>query len=102
MWILFQVQEGHTCAQVSLAQSISLTDLYFLNPEIDANCTNLDLDEAYFVKAVGSITSYQTYTVTGYLLAFDWSDRSILYETMELNSPNERRIKNCQSCNRVD
>ncbi|CDM36061.1 unnamed protein product [Penicillium roqueforti FM164] len=56
----YSVQEGDTCAQVSLAQSMSLTDLYFL-----------DLDDAYCVKAVGSITSYPTYTVTGYLLAYD-------------------------------
>ncbi|KAJ5136402.1 hypothetical protein N7448_004956 [Penicillium atrosanguineum] len=64
----YTVQEGDDCAKVSLAQSISLTDFYFLNPEIDANYTNLQLDEAYCVKAVGSITSYPNYTVTGVLL----------------------------------
>lgn len=62
-----QVQEGDDCAKVSLANSISLNDFYFLNPEIDANCTNLALGEAYCVKAVGSITSYPNYTVTGVL-----------------------------------
>ncbi|CDM37952.1 hypothetical protein DTO013E5_10197 [Penicillium roqueforti] len=63
----YTVQKGDECAKVSLAHSISLTDFYFLNPEIDANCTNLLLDEAYCVKAVGSITSYANYTVTGVL-----------------------------------
>ncbi|KAJ6107455.1 hypothetical protein N7523_008778 [Penicillium sp. IBT 18751x] len=63
----YTVQEGDNCAKVSLAQSISLTDFYFLNPEIDTNCTNLQLDEAYCVKAVGSITNYPNYTVTGVL-----------------------------------
>jgi len=64
---LIQVQDGDDCARVSLAQSISLTDFYFLNPKIDENCTNLELGEAYCVKAVGSITSYPNYTLTGVL-----------------------------------
>ncbi|OGE53084.1 hypothetical protein PENARI_c008G07188 [Penicillium arizonense] len=55
---------GDEYTKVSLAHSISLTDFYFLNPEIDANYTNLLLNEAYYVKAVGSITSYANYTVT--------------------------------------
>ncbi|KAK4932066.1 hypothetical protein LTR66_015998 [Elasticomyces elasticus] len=63
----YTVQEGDTCAKVSIAQSISLSDFYFLNPEIDANCTNLELGEAYCVKPVGSLTSYANYTITGFL-----------------------------------
>ncbi|KAJ5964996.1 uncharacterized protein N7479_004872 [Penicillium vulpinum] len=63
----YTVQAGDTCAQLSIAQSISLPDFYFLNPEIDADCTNLQLDEAYCVKPVGSLTSYPNYTLTGYL-----------------------------------
>ncbi|KAB8227370.1 uncharacterized protein BDW43DRAFT_247217 [Aspergillus alliaceus] len=61
------VVEGDECGLVSLAQSISLTDFYFLNPEIDENCSNLQLGKAYCVKPVGSITSYPNYTVTGVL-----------------------------------
>ena len=38
-----------------------------MNPEIDANCTNLELGEAYCVKPVGSLTSYANYTITGFL-----------------------------------
>ncbi|CAG8067040.1 unnamed protein product [Penicillium salamii] len=63
----YTVRDGDECAKVSLSHSISLTDFYFLNPEIDANCTNLELDEAYCVKPVGSITSYPNYTATGVL-----------------------------------
>lgn len=50
-----------------MTQSISLADFYFLNPEIDQNCTNLELGEAYCVQPVGSITSYPNYTITGVL-----------------------------------
>ncbi|KAJ5316774.1 hypothetical protein PENANT_c016G01679 [Penicillium antarcticum] len=63
----YTVQDSDKCAKVSLAHSISLTDFYFLNPEIDANCTNLELDEAYHIKPVGSITSYPNHTVAGVL-----------------------------------
>ncbi|KAL4749618.1 hypothetical protein BDW72DRAFT_194649 [Aspergillus terricola var. indicus] len=48
----YMVVKGDTCAGVSLAQSISLDDFYFLNPEIDVNCTNLQLDVAYCVQPV--------------------------------------------------
>ncbi|KAJ5153569.1 LysM domain protein [Penicillium canariense] len=44
--------------------SLSLEDFYFLNLEIDANCTNLWLGEAYCVAPVGTITSYSGYPVT--------------------------------------
>lgn len=47
-----------------MANGIPLTDFFFLNPEIDANCTNLLLGEAYCVAAVGSITTYSSYPVT--------------------------------------
>lgn len=39
-------------------------DFYFLNPEIDANCTNLELGEAYCIAAVGAISTYSGYPVT--------------------------------------
>jgi hypothetical protein len=42
--------------------SISLTDFYFLNPEIDSNCTNLLLGSAYCVAPVGDISLYANYT----------------------------------------
>lgn len=56
--------EGDTCSLVSVANSISLTDFYFLNPEIDANCANLELGEAYCIAAVGDISIYSGYPVT--------------------------------------
>ncbi|KAJ5426043.1 hypothetical protein N7465_001113 [Penicillium sp. CMV-2018d] len=63
----YTVVEGDQCGTVSMAQSISLADFYFLNPEIDASCTNLQLGEAYCVQPVGSITSYPNYTISGVL-----------------------------------
>ncbi|KAJ5958935.1 uncharacterized protein N7479_006085, partial [Penicillium vulpinum] len=50
--------------RVSMANGISLTDFYFLNPEIDDDCTNLILGEAYCVAAVDSITTYVSYPIT--------------------------------------
>ncbi|KAL4795601.1 hypothetical protein BDV19DRAFT_378800 [Aspergillus venezuelensis] len=49
---------------VSLANGLSLMDFYFLNPEIDDDCTNLLLGEAYCVAPVGDISTYSNYPVT--------------------------------------
>ncbi|KAI7205540.1 hypothetical protein KC316_g171 [Hortaea werneckii] len=61
----YTVQAGDTCGQVSVANSIALTDFYFLNPSLDVECTNLLLGSAYCVKAVGDIASYSGYTPSG-------------------------------------
>lgn len=58
------VAEGDTCASISVAYGISLSDFYFLNPEISTDCTNLWLSYAYCVEAVGAITTYPGYQVT--------------------------------------
>ncbi|KAE8353839.1 hypothetical protein BDV28DRAFT_132335 [Aspergillus coremiiformis] len=63
----YTIQEGDDCALVSMAHAISLTDFYFLNPEIDQECSNLELGETYCVRPVGSIATYPNYTVTGVL-----------------------------------
>ncbi|PSK53207.1 hypothetical protein B9Z65_3407 [Elsinoe australis] len=58
---------GDTCALLSLANGISLSDFRFLNPTIDANCTNLLLDLAYCVKQVGDIMTYPSYSAAATL-----------------------------------
>ncbi|PYH34135.1 uncharacterized protein BO87DRAFT_435923 [Aspergillus neoniger CBS 115656] len=60
----YTVVEGDTCSAVSVVNSISLTDFYFLSPEIDANCTNLELGQAYCITAVGNIKTYSGYPIT--------------------------------------
>ncbi|TGO13948.1 hypothetical protein BTUL_0060g00030 [Botrytis tulipae] len=58
----YLIQAGDSCASVSIQQSISLGDFYFLN-----NCTNIIAGESYCVEAVGSIstyTSFQKATIT--------------------------------------
>ncbi|KAJ6591335.1 hypothetical protein B0H10DRAFT_2233374 [Mycena sp. CBHHK59/15] len=45
----YQVQQGDICNTVVLANSITLPDFLTLNPEIDANCTNLWLEYYYCV-----------------------------------------------------
>ncbi len=49
---------------MSLTYLVSLTDFFFLNPEIDANYINLELGEVYYIKAVCLITSYPNDTAT--------------------------------------
>ncbi|KAK5011401.1 hypothetical protein LTR28_003417 [Elasticomyces elasticus] len=58
----YTVQNDDNCAKVSVAAGISLSDFYFLNPEINANCTNLWLGNAYCVRPVGDIKTYPGYT----------------------------------------
>lgn len=53
--------EDDYCALVSSQNGIALSDFYFLNPEIDANCTNLELGKAYCVAPVGTISTYSGY-----------------------------------------
>ena len=48
-----------------MANSISLSDFYILNPEINEKCTNLELGVAYCVEPVGDIQTYPGYTVSG-------------------------------------
>ncbi|KAF7184584.1 hypothetical protein CNMCM7691_005768 [Aspergillus felis] len=58
----YEVAPGDTCASVSTMMGISLSDFYFLNPEVDnQNCTNLLAGYSYCVQAVGDITTYAGY-----------------------------------------
>ena len=56
--------EGDTCGLVSVANYIPLSDFYFLNPETNPNCSNMDLGVAYCVEPVGNIRRYPGYTLT--------------------------------------
>jgi hypothetical protein len=56
--------ELDTCGAISVKFSITLTDLSFLNPQINATCGNLWLDTAYCVQAIGSISTYPGYPTT--------------------------------------
>jgi hypothetical protein len=54
------------CSAISLKFSLSLSDFYFLNPQVDSSCSNLWADTSYCVKAVGDIETYSGYpTSTG-------------------------------------
>ena len=52
----YEIAAGDNCPTVSLKFSIALKDLYFLNPAIDANCTNLLLGISHCVQPVGTIS----------------------------------------------
>ncbi|MCJ1456788.1 hypothetical protein MMC28_007153 [Mycoblastus sanguinarius] len=60
----YTIISGDTCGLVSVANYLSLSDFYFLNPEIYANCSNLDLRVAYCVEPVSDISTYPGYTMT--------------------------------------
>ncbi len=60
----YTVVADDTCASISIANSITLDDFYFLNPQVDTvSCNNLWLNYAYCVKAVGNIQTYPGYPV---------------------------------------
>jgi hypothetical protein len=44
--------------------SITIGDFHFLNPFLNTDCTNLWLNTAYCVQAVGTITTYPSYPTT--------------------------------------
>lgn len=48
-----------------MTNSISISDFYFLNPEINSNCSNLEVGVAYCVGAVGNIATYSGYSTSG-------------------------------------
>ena len=58
----YTVVAGDTCGLVSVANYISLSDFLFLNPEINKDCSNLDLGIAYCVEPVGNLATYSGYT----------------------------------------
>ena len=49
----YNVEGGDYCNLVTLRYAIALADFVFLNPSINANCTNLLLDISYCVAPVG-------------------------------------------------
>jgi hypothetical protein len=56
--LFYTAQQGDYCNLIVLKFGISLTDFVFLNPAINANCTNLYAAESYCVQAVGDINTY--------------------------------------------
>lgn len=57
----YKVLPGDGCSTVSQKFHIALKDFLFLNPEVNANCTNLWLDYNYCVVPVGDISTYPGY-----------------------------------------
>lgn len=55
------MNSGEYCAQLANDNSITLDDLFFLNPDLDQGCTTLQLGVGYCVKPVGDITAYPGY-----------------------------------------
>ncbi|KAG9799438.1 Six-hairpin glycosidase, partial [Aureobasidium melanogenum] len=54
----YRAVPGDYCNMLLIKFSISLDDFVFLNPAINANCTNLYAQESYCVRAVGDINTY--------------------------------------------
>ena len=49
----YHVVTGDYCNMIVIKFKITMADFVFLNPSINANCTNLYADESYCVQAVG-------------------------------------------------
>ncbi|CAF9933065.1 MAG: hypothetical protein HETSPECPRED_008521 [Heterodermia speciosa] len=54
----YHVVTGDYCNMIVIKFKITMADFVFLNPSINANCTNLFADESYCVQAVGDIDTY--------------------------------------------
>ncbi|KLJ12564.1 hypothetical protein EMPG_12392 [Blastomyces silverae] len=59
----YMIEDGDYCSMISLRFGISLKDFYFLNPQVDGNCTNLWGNTSYCVQPVGDIATYSGYPV---------------------------------------
>jgi hypothetical protein len=61
----YQAKLGDYCNMIVIKFGISLDDFVFLNPVINANCTNLFAEESYCVQAVGDsvLPSPRLYTL---------------------------------------
>lgn len=62
-----------------------MNDFIFLNPDIDANCTNLLLGTAYCVQAVGDIHTYSGYPQTTNFITL--TSASYTTATQEIQAP---------------
>lgn len=58
----YKVAKGDECGLISTQNHISLQDFYFLNPEVNTNCTNLFLGYSYCIAPVGDIATYANYS----------------------------------------
>ncbi|EAW24579.1 uncharacterized protein NFIA_041570 [Aspergillus fischeri NRRL 181] len=56
----YNVSAGDYCSMTAVKYGITLNDFYFLNPEIDANCTNLWADVYYGMSDSNTTTSIST------------------------------------------
>ncbi|KAF2716672.1 carbohydrate-binding module family 50 protein, partial [Polychaeton citri CBS 116435] len=56
--LYYRVAPGDYCNLLSLKYKISLDDFIFLNPSINANCTNLFANESYCVQPLGRLDNY--------------------------------------------
>ncbi|KAJ6007240.1 hypothetical protein N7540_011216 [Penicillium herquei] len=60
----YEVSPGDYCAMLTMKFAIALSDFYFLNPEVNSNCSNLWSNQSYCVEAVGDISTYPGYLPT--------------------------------------
>ncbi|KAK6837064.1 hypothetical protein RU639_001006 [Aspergillus parasiticus] len=59
----YTVQPGDECSRITMQANppISIADIYFLNPGINATCGNLIPGKSYCIRPVGDITTYPGY-----------------------------------------
>jgi LysM repeat protein len=57
----YETKKGDFCNTISLAFGISVDDFYFLNPQVDHQCSNLWLETSYCVSPVGNVATYANY-----------------------------------------
>jgi hypothetical protein len=84
---IIKVQSGDYCSSISVKFGISLNDFYFLNPQVDVNCSNLWLNTSYCVRAVGNIATYSGYPVTTPSYTFTKSPSTTAFTPVAVATP---------------
>ncbi|KAH6999051.1 hypothetical protein BKA56DRAFT_665569 [Ilyonectria sp. MPI-CAGE-AT-0026] len=60
----YEPPKDQGCAELTNINGITFDDFRFLNPQIDANCTNMWAETSYCIMAVGDINTYANYSGT--------------------------------------
>ncbi|CAO2651320.1 Nn.00g096170.m01.CDS01 [Neocucurbitaria sp. VM-36] len=63
----YEIQKGDICQALSIEFGISLRAFYFLNPQIDSQCSNLWLETSYCVQPVGDMASYPGFSTSNFI-----------------------------------
>ncbi|KAF2824331.1 hypothetical protein CC86DRAFT_420818 [Ophiobolus disseminans] len=84
----YNITQGDNCEKVSIKNSISLPDFYFLNPTVNnSTCNNLILGVYYCVLPIGDITTFPNYPKTTNFITMTSNTFTTIVSTPPPNIP---------------